>query len=75
MGFISKERRKAAERKFANSLRRPNMNFSPEVETDYTRLLRARHARRAVESYGMLWAAVVAASAVASAALAFAGVA
>lgn len=72
MGVLSRGR--AAERKFSDSLRAPS-TFEPEVDTDYTRLLRARHARRAVESYGMLWTAVVAAAAVASAVLAVAGVA
>lgn len=48
-------RKKEAERKFANSLRR-HVTFEPEVKTDYTKLLRARHARRQMSAYGIFWA-------------------
>lgn len=66
MGFIRKK--KEAERKLGRSLRRP-VTFEPEVTTDYTRLMRARHARRSLDAIGLFWTCAVACAAVATLAL------
>lgn len=46
-------KRKDAERYFAQSLR--NVTFEPEVETNYTRLCKAKHAAKAANAVGATW--------------------